>query len=205
MAEQKQNIALLFVGIVLVLMPLIFVVSFNQYFKEAELFLRLVASLGGALIGAWLPGMLNIDIPGIKAGGALAVLVLLWQFNPPQLLDAALHPDPVNDKCKGIDISLTPYSAIGHASWCGSSGATRTTRQQAKIERTESCKGYVEDNWAYLDLTQNQLFEQAKFFARENRDDEAFDLIYACECHNPVAQTQLLKERLNVVCYLKKS
>lgn len=50
---------------------------------------RLIASLGAGAVGAFLPGSLttSIERPSLKirAGGALAVAVLIWLINPPAL------------------------------------------------------------------------------------------------------------------------
>jgi hypothetical protein len=93
MREAKPDNVLLALGVLLLLLPLIFVVLFPEQFSAVQLYLRMVASLGGALIGAWLPGLLQIKLPGVRAGGALAVLVLFWQFDPPAQLEEALNAD----------------------------------------------------------------------------------------------------------------
>lgn len=75
---------LMVVGLVLILLPLGFVVGFSDRVEAAGLYLRIVASLGGALVGASIPGLLHINFPGVRATGALAILALLWLSNPPQ-------------------------------------------------------------------------------------------------------------------------
>src|ERR1039458_3822832 len=83
----QVDYGLLAVGVVLILLPLVFVVAFSELVHVAALYLRIIASLGGALVGASLPGLIQITFPGIRAAGALAVLVLFWQSNPPQALN----------------------------------------------------------------------------------------------------------------------
>lgn len=88
---RQVDLILLAIGIVLILFPLLFAVAFSQLLNAAGLYLRIIASLGGALIGASLPGILEINLPAIRAGGALAVLVMFWKFNPPQVIDKQLE------------------------------------------------------------------------------------------------------------------
>lgn len=120
MESERTDYVLLGLGVLLVLLPLGYVVAFPSFFAPAQFYLRLVASLGGALIGACLPGLLHIRLPGIRAGGALAVLVLFWQFNPPQLLNAAIrqrvacrHPS------HGIERYARTFNVDRNSSWMG--------------------------------------------------------------------------------------
>ena len=50
---------------------------------------RLIASLGAGAVGAFLPGSLTTSIEkpsfAIKAGGAIALAIIVWFFNPPAL------------------------------------------------------------------------------------------------------------------------
>lgn len=85
----KADRIMLAVGVVLILLPLAFVVAYPQNLDGNSLFfLRIIASLGGALIGASLPGLLNIELPGIRAGGALAVLAMFYLIDPPGTVGA---------------------------------------------------------------------------------------------------------------------
>lgn len=48
---------------------------------------RVCFALGGAGVASHIPGWLNVNINNwVKAGGAIAIFVLLWFFNPPQLI-----------------------------------------------------------------------------------------------------------------------
>ena len=80
---RQVDYILLAVGILLMAVPLVFDVMEPWYFYEVGLYLRLFASLGGALVGGALPGILQINFVGIRAVGALAVLALFWLVNPP--------------------------------------------------------------------------------------------------------------------------
>lgn len=73
---------LLVVGLLLLLVPLAFVVLFPQHYATTRDILRISGALGGALIGAWLPGQLHLYGAGYKAGGAMAILVLFFLADP---------------------------------------------------------------------------------------------------------------------------
>ncbi len=47
---------------------------------------RVVLALAAGAIGAVIPGFLQVDVPGVRAGGALALVVLVYWFNPPSLI-----------------------------------------------------------------------------------------------------------------------
>ena len=65
----STDYVLLSVGLVLIVLPLVFVVAVPAQVGAAELYLRLIASLGGALVGTSILGLLQIQIPGIRAAG----------------------------------------------------------------------------------------------------------------------------------------
>ena len=46
---------------------------------------RVITALGGALVGAAIPGFLEIDFPGVRAGGALAIFALIFLANPQKM------------------------------------------------------------------------------------------------------------------------
>lgn len=81
-AKKDSEYMLLYVGVFLILVPLVFAIGFENKYDTVAHPMRLISSLGGALIGSWLPGLLHIRIPGIRAGGALALLVLFYLFDP---------------------------------------------------------------------------------------------------------------------------
>jgi hypothetical protein len=99
--KHHTDYVLLAVGVALIFLPLIFVISFSDRTDAASLYLRIIASLGGALVGASLPGLLEITLPGVRAAGTMAVLVLFWQFNPPQVLNKAISPSDRYDYAMG--------------------------------------------------------------------------------------------------------
>lgn len=70
------------IGLLLLAAPLIFAVQFPSAYLLAEFYLRVVAALGAAIIGSRIPGWLHVTLPFARAGGALAIFVLVMFVNP---------------------------------------------------------------------------------------------------------------------------
>ena len=68
--------------LVLGLIAAIFVKNANTFQQWA---VRVIIAIGAAMTATVVPGLLNVNIPEyIAAGGALAVIVLIYLFNPPK-------------------------------------------------------------------------------------------------------------------------
>jgi hypothetical protein len=80
-----KNVFLCIIGIGLLFIPLCFVVFNPSSFQRAEFYLRVITALGGALVGAAIPGFLEISFPGVRAGGAMVIFALIFLVNPPKL------------------------------------------------------------------------------------------------------------------------
>ena len=105
------------------------------------------------------------------------------------------------DQCQGVEISFASGSALSDARWCGSTGAKQTTIFQAQRVKNASCEQYAKRPFGAL--TQNELFEQARILAKQNKFEEAFELIDACQCHNRDAQQAIRSDKLRMLCWLK--
>jgi hypothetical protein len=77
-------------GVVFVVLILI-VAVFDRDPPPFSLFIyRVVLSLAAAGVGAVIPGIVNVDInPVVRAGGALALFVVVFWFNPPSIIAQA--------------------------------------------------------------------------------------------------------------------
>ena len=51
-------------------------------FRAASIQMRVLTSLGGALLGTALPGLIGIDFKGVRAIGAASFVVLFFLFTP---------------------------------------------------------------------------------------------------------------------------
>lgn len=83
---------LLAVGIVLLLLPIIVAAGAPSVLVSAQFYLRIVAALGGALIGGFIPGVLQITLPWIKGAGAMGLFALIYVVNPPVVGASTANP-----------------------------------------------------------------------------------------------------------------
>jgi hypothetical protein len=74
---------LFFTGLFLLFVPLAVGAFRPDVFKRVGLQIQVMTALGAALIAASIPGFLHLTLPGLRAGGALAVFVLVYQADPP--------------------------------------------------------------------------------------------------------------------------
>lgn len=75
--------SLLLVGILLLFTPVVFILIFPGAYDPARIYLRLSASLGGAMIGALIPGIFHIDTSSARAAGGLGIFLLTFLIDPP--------------------------------------------------------------------------------------------------------------------------
>jgi hypothetical protein len=81
---------------------LLFIMGIIIYLREKDVpesamfIFRSVLSLGGAAFAAILTGFINVSIQHgevfLKAGGALAVFVVLFKVNPPKIIESKKKP-----------------------------------------------------------------------------------------------------------------
>ena len=79
------NAVLFAVGLVLLLLPLVFVPLFPNLYGTLSFHFRLLAAIGGALVGGSLPGFLHVTLGFARAGGALAFFLLIYVIDPPEI------------------------------------------------------------------------------------------------------------------------
>ena len=114
---------------------------------------RVVLSLAAAGIGAVLPGFITVDVkPYVRAGGALALFVLVYWFNPPKLViqsDGPVDPSvtvnlPDNTTLKSAILVLVEndHSTVNFKSSCPDS--LLTTKVRGGIVRARDTVGLIE-------------------------------------------------------------
>ncbi len=86
------GLGLLALGIVLLLLPVVIAAAAPAVLVSAQLYLRIAAALGGALIGGFIPGTLQITLPWIKGVGAIGVFALIYVVNPPAIGASTANP-----------------------------------------------------------------------------------------------------------------
>jgi hypothetical protein len=75
---------LLAVGLLLLIVPIAIAAGAPEVLIRAEFYLRVATALGGGLVAAFVPGALQINLPGIRGAGALAIFALIFSVNPPK-------------------------------------------------------------------------------------------------------------------------
>jgi len=83
--DPKFLMTLFWVGVGLIGLAVVLAI-FIPHPSPFQMFVfRIVASLGAAGIGASVPGFIGVKTPLVNAGGAVALLVLIYLVNPPKL------------------------------------------------------------------------------------------------------------------------
>ena len=80
------------VGCSLLLFPVAVAAASPTVLINAQVFLKIIAALGGALLGGFIPAVLQVTLPGIKAVVALGVFALIYVTNPPVFVAKAANP-----------------------------------------------------------------------------------------------------------------
>lgn len=102
--KRMQQIAAFGFGVVFVSILLILAISFSNPTPFQYLVFKTVLSLAAAGIAAMIPGFLQVNIATwLRAGGALAVFVVVYFYNPAQLL--VIQPK-LDSKVQLVDYSI---------------------------------------------------------------------------------------------------
>jgi hypothetical protein len=73
-------------GVVFVVVLIVLGIFFPTPTESQDRIFRTVLALAAAGVAALIPGLLHIDTPWLRAGGALAVFVLIFKFSPATLI-----------------------------------------------------------------------------------------------------------------------
>lgn len=85
--DKKESMIPLFIGSILMGIPIIALMCFIQTPNPYQFFMfRVCIALGGGAIATYIPGWLNINVKAhnntLKAGGAIAAFILLYFYTP---------------------------------------------------------------------------------------------------------------------------
>jgi hypothetical protein len=95
-AANWEGPAIFIFGVVFVLLLVVLAIFFPNPTPFQYVIFKTVLALAAAGVGALIPGLLHVDIPAVRAGGALAIFVLVYQFSPASLVvDAKSTPPQV--------------------------------------------------------------------------------------------------------------
>lgn len=88
-----EKIAVFTFGVVFISVLLALVLLFRDLTPEAYTVFRIVIALAAAGIGAVIPGILDVQMKGLlRAGGAMALFVIVYFFSPPPPTPIAEDP-----------------------------------------------------------------------------------------------------------------
>lgn len=113
-------------GLVFVIVLLVFAVAIPTPTVFTAFVFRVVLSIAAAGVGAVLPGLLEVTLPGIRAGGALALAAVVYFMNPPALLH-----DTIESKTRSVLESA--YAQINR----GNIELARDFLEEAKLMKPE--------------------------------------------------------------------
>jgi len=88
-SNSQRDILLLVLGALLIACCVAIAHFAPATFQAAFLQMRVLTALGGALLGTSLPGIIGLEVKGIRAVGAVSFVVLFFLFTPS--LTAAPH------------------------------------------------------------------------------------------------------------------
>src|SRR5260370_23409273 len=92
-AKGQRLIAFAF-GVVFVVVMLVIEIWIPRPTETQWFIFRVVLALAAGGVGALIPGLINVQAgPYVRAGGALALFVLVYWFNPPKLVVSQSGPD----------------------------------------------------------------------------------------------------------------
>jgi hypothetical protein len=114
MRSGGQQITAFTFGVIFVTALLVLAVKFPEPTSFQYMVFRIVLALAAGGVGAMIPGFLKVEVkPGIRAGGALAVFVVVFFFNPAKLtgvmpkteLENELATPILRPRHSGVDVS----------------------------------------------------------------------------------------------------
>ena len=98
-AKRKKNekLRIFYFGIVFIIVLLVLAIGFPEPKPFQFVVFKIVLALAAAGIASQIDGFLEVVLPNsIKAGGAIAVFVIVFFFNPAALVAAKANTDPVS-------------------------------------------------------------------------------------------------------------
>ncbi len=114
MRSGGQQITAFTFGVIFVTALLVLAVKFPEPTSFQYMVFRIVLALAAGGVGAMIPGFLKVEVkPGIRAGGALAVFVIVFFFNPAKLTGVVPKTELENELAtpilgahqSGVDVS----------------------------------------------------------------------------------------------------
>jgi len=87
-----EKIAIFAFGVAFVVLLLVLAIFFPNPTDFQYFIFRTVIALAASGVAALIPGLLHVELPAARAGGALAVFILVYQFSPASLVTQSTPP-----------------------------------------------------------------------------------------------------------------
>lgn len=142
-SQTKPDYVLLGLGVILLLVPLIFVLIDHSSHDRSGFYLRVIAALGAGLVGASLPGLLHVKLPFARAGGALAIFLLVYAVNPPKQSVEAFSPE----RPESTNNNVSELPVISTDTDCSGSGQTPAIADAGVIENEKVWQNVLGISW----------------------------------------------------------
>jgi len=171
------NVLLAFIfGVVFITTMLVFAVLYSEPTDFQKWVFTIVVALAGAGIGAVIPGILKVDLPYVKAGGALAIFVLILT-NRDDVVSAALNlvvtkkdPTPVIEEF----LAKVDSKKLDEA-WDSLDSMAKLT---VAADRTSYDRVYAEGRYALGDvITRSKALGQETFFNPSGSPSGTYKLV----------------------------
>ena len=81
-----ERLAIFVFGVIFVAVLLIIALFYPRPTPFQYTVFQIVLALAAAGVAALIPGLINVKVPGVSAGGALAVFVVVFFFSPAALV-----------------------------------------------------------------------------------------------------------------------
>jgi hypothetical protein len=93
MSRKAQQITAFAFGVIFLLIILAIAIAFPNPTHFQYTVFRIVLALAASGVAAMIPGFINVSVgPTIRAGGAIAVFVIVYFFSPAQLVSSPAPP-----------------------------------------------------------------------------------------------------------------
>jgi hypothetical protein len=136
--KSQQQVSAFAFGIVFIITMLTLAITVPEPTAFQYTVFRIVLALATAGIAAMIPGFLHVETPGwMRAGGALAVFVLVYFYNPASLV----HPD--SSQTKPIGPTPTNRAATVHVSSTNNTTNSMSTETASPGSNVSSLKNHV--------------------------------------------------------------
>lgn len=175
-------------GMFLLLVPLGFVAALPEQYSNLTFYLRVITALGGALVGAAIPGLIEVNLTFARGAGAMGVFLLILYVNPPGLIQPA-SPPPLPPPSDSIydDFGKSAFvNTFNPDLWAPENMVAGQIAQHDGIlvvtnkAKTQGGLGLIALKHENFTL-ENDIFIEAKFMVEETQPDSNVHIAFSSD------------------------